>query len=102
MNVLRSTNITLTPSSYLRCITNENLSTASLYLHGEDESFCIAFSPENLPVLETLVVALRELKVKLQQSKLEDLQRQIDLLTNTCNGKSKGHNVLKTVTLSDF
>ena len=102
MNVFRSTNITLTPSSYLRCLTNENLTTASLYLHGEDESFCIAFSPENLPVLETLVVALRELKVKLQQSKLEDLQRQIDLLTNTCNGKSKVHNVLTTVNLSDF
>ncbi|PSB28930.1 hypothetical protein [Chlorogloea sp. CCALA 695] len=102
MNVLRSTNITLTPSSYLRCLINENLSTASLYLHGENESFCIAFSPENLPALEMLVTALRELKVKLQQSKLEDLQRQIDLLTNTCNGKSKGHNMLTTVTLSGF
>ena len=102
MNVSRSTNITLTPGSYLRCLTNENLSTVSLYLHGEDESLCIAFTPENLPVLETLVAALQELKVKLQQSKLEDLQRQIDLLTNTCNGKSKGHNALTTVTLSDF
>jgi hypothetical protein len=85
MNISRSINITITPSSYLSCFINENLGTATLYLSGSSESIAIQFSPDNLPMLETLMSELRKLEVQSQQLKLQDLQHQISELNLSLN-----------------
>ena len=92
MNINRSTNITITPSSYLSCFTNENLGTTTLYLSGSSESIAIQFHPDNLPVLETLISELQKLEIQSQQLKLQNLQHQIselNLSLNNVNGDCK-------------
>jgi len=91
MNISKSTNITVTPSSYLSCFTNENLGTATLYLNGCSESIAIQFNPDNLPVLETLISELRKLEIQFQQLKLKDLQHQISQLDLSLNSNVNGN-----------
>ncbi|MDF5727878.1 MAG: hypothetical protein PUP92_07515 [Rhizonema sp. PD38] len=92
MNINRNTNITITPSSYLSCFTNDDLGTTTLYLSGCGESIAIQFHPDNLPVLETLISELQKLEIQSQQLKLQNLQHQIselNLSLNNVNGDCK-------------
>ncbi len=102
MNITKSTNITVDASTYLGCFVNEDLGTATLYLHGLNESISIHFQPENLPVLENLVAQLQRLKHRLQREELQQLQRQIDALQNSIvNGNRKGA-IVGAIELNDF
>lgn len=90
MNVTRTTSIAITANSYVSSTVNHNHGTANLFIAGNTESIIVQFMPENLPILRDLVAALQQLEADLQQTKLENLHRQINVIQNyNANGNSK-------------